>query len=165
MANKLKSYTLCDTRYEVSYESYVDYCECNEVEPQGEDSEDFYDYVALMQTEEWTDLKTNLKYAKGESNEPCVILGSIGTWQGNREIQAVVCDNVLDAITKCFGSCDDMDARMKKGVIEVNAYHHDGTNSFEIYKLSKKGIDAYNRNSDLEEVKDYMLAKYHDYLF
>lgn len=39
---------LCDTTIVPSYEDYKDWCEMNEVEPQGEDSNDYWEFVGQI---------------------------------------------------------------------------------------------------------------------
>lgn len=160
-------YTICDTMETPDYSSYLEYCEANEFEPQGENSNDYWDFVSDCRTMEIEDMRDNMKYSK-QCNEPVLITGSLGLWNGSPSIYPTRCETLYEAIQRCFGSCDDLKVEYENGVVYVKAYHHDGTNCFEIHKLSKKGIDAtdswFGATKDTE-VKGYWLAKFHGYLY
>ena len=90
---------------------------------------------------EWTDLLDNIKYSK-YGNIPCVIVGTLGLWNGRKDIYPTKCDDLVSAINKCAGSASNVIVILNNGCIEVNAMHHDGTNCFEIHLLNKLGIDT-----------------------
>lgn len=126
---------LCDTHSIPEYEDYVEWCEDNDIEPTGEDSHDYWDFVNDMLRLEWDDFKANMKYSK--YNEiPCVITGHLGLWNGNPDIETVECDTLLDAVEKCSKGVDDIIVKMnEEGVVIVEGLHHDGRNYFEIRML------------------------------
>lgn len=90
---------------------------------------------------EWTDLLDNIKYSK-YGNTPCVVVGTLGLWNGRKDIYPTKCDDLVSAINKCAGSASNVIVTLNNGCIEVNAIHHDGTNCFEIHLLNKLGIDT-----------------------
>lgn len=90
---------------------------------------------------EWTDLLDNIKYSK-YGNIPCVVVGTLGLWNGRKNIYPTKCDDLVTAINKCAGSASNVIVILNNGCIEVNAKHHDGTNCFEIHLLNKLGIDT-----------------------
>lgn len=90
---------------------------------------------------EWIDLLDNIKYSK-YGNTPCVVVGTLGLWNGRKDIYPTKCDNLVSAIKKCAGSASNVIVILNNGCIEVNAMHHDGTNCFEIHLLNKLGIDT-----------------------
>ncbi len=90
---------------------------------------------------EWTDLLDNIKYSK-YGNIPCVVVGTLGLWNGRKDIYPTKCDDLVSAINKCAGSASNVIVILNNGCIEVNAMHHDGTNCFEIHLLNKLGIDT-----------------------
>lgn len=155
-----------DTTYIYEYEDYVEYCEINDCEPLSEGSADYWEYVAHMRDEDYHCELRNLE-CMSQLNTPCVITGHLGLWYGHPKINPVRMPDVVSAIKKCFGSCDDLKVKWHDGIFEVQAMHHDGTNCFEIHRLNQKGINAtadwYNGVGD--EIKDYMLGKYyHPYM-
>ena len=159
MEKKKYQFTVFDSTEILPYEEYLDDCESNNREPQGENSKDYWDFVHEMQ-----DL--NVEEGMREISEkdfdvPVVITGYLGLWNGRPEIQPVMVENVKKAVVKCWGKCDDCELKFNTDHFEVRAMHHDGTNCFEIHKLSKNGIQAFERHGGyLSEVKPYMLAKF-----
>jgi hypothetical protein len=105
------------------------------------DSEEYYELYTDACTMNFEDFMSNLKYSN--NNQPCVIIGSLGLWNGKHTIYPVVMDNVVDAIYKCLGNdAITMDIYKVNGYLEVNIYHHDGCNTFEIHLLNNKGLNA-----------------------
>lgn len=174
-------FVLYDSREEIPYEDYVENCEINDCEPAEEDSQDYWDWVNETRAMYWDDLKMNMCYSK--IDYPLIITGSLGLWDGRHTIQPMIiesegygrkfttCDytgyelpSIKKAVEKaCSGrSVEDFDVTYEDGVIYVNCYHHDGTNRFEIHKLSKKGIECAARFIEREpfgELKKEWFAK------
>ena len=99
-----------------------------------------------------------------------MITGSLGLWNGRPTIAPVLCNNLVEAIEKCFGSCDDLEVNLENGHLEVLAKHHDGTNCFEIHILSKKGLREVERPKytwcgEEYEPKPYWFKNIYGYLF
>jgi hypothetical protein len=76
------------------------------------------------------------------AQRPCVVCGTVGTWQGDRAICAKRFDNLTDAIYACVNPCDEVVISQRASNIIVDGYHHDGTNYFEIHVLNDKGVRA-----------------------
>ena len=166
---KYPKYNLYDDTYTPTYDEYVETCDNNGIEPQGENSEGYWDYIAFCQQNYWDDLKINLKCSM-EAMQPCLVTGSLGLWDGRRTIYPTRCDNLLQAIQRCCGhSIDNIVIDVEDGVVNVKAMHHDGTNHFYIQPLSKKGLKAtanwYDGNAGCEEYKSYWVKKYNGYLY
>lgn len=162
----MKRYTLVDTTYIYSYEDYVDYCEFNEVQPQGEDSNDYLDFVSDSQQTDWDIFLLNLKYANINTEYYWIISGSLGLWYGTRDIELVRCDTLEDAIRKCAGYCDDVIVEKEGNVVYVTGLHHDGRNHFEIRALSELGNDRFNRHDGVISINNREnTSKLPEYLF
>ena len=151
----------------VSYEDYLEMCKENGMEPKKEGSFEQIEEVIEYMTINFDDFKSNLKYSKW--NIPCMITGSLGLWNGCPTITPVLCNNLVEAIEKCFGSCDDLEVNLENGHLEVLAKHHDGINCFEIHILSKKGLreverPIYEYEKDFEP-KPYWFKNIYGYLF
>lgn len=116
-----------------TYSDYLEYCKENDLQPAPENS-DIYFYWLNETTGFYTDdFFTNLEYTRF-NDEIITIMGSCGTWRGRRDIQPVKCNGLTEAIKKCWGSCDDLKVTLNKGVLEVAALHHDGTNYFKLIR-------------------------------
>lgn len=162
----MKRYTLIDTTYIRSYEDYVDNCEVNEMQPQGENSNDYWDFVSDCQRIEWDDFLLNLGHSKINTAYYWVISGSLGLWFGTRDIELVKCDTLEEAIRKCIGSCDDVIIEKEGNAVYVTGLHHDGRNHFEIRALSDLGNDRFNRHDGVISINNKEnIAKLPEYLF
>ena len=169
MKRNIKNYVLYDDTTVPEYSEYVEHCRINGHEIEGENSQAYWDFASRYHENDWDDLKVNLKCSK-EANQPVLLLGTLGLWNGKRTIFPTRCENLMQAIEKCVGrGVDNMKVYVENGIVYVEAYHHDGTNYFEIYKLSSKGLSAtskwYDGNAGCEDYKGYWLAKFHGYLF
>ena len=160
--------TLCDTTYIPDYEEYKEYCEANGFEPQAEGSNDFWDYVSERRSIEYDDFVFNMQNST-QAQQPCLLTGSCGLWDGTREIMPYKFTNALSAVIKAYGSCDDLIVSQEDGVIKVESFHHDGCNRFEIRPLTENGKQALEDDCDGEpiscELADDMVGKYDGYLF
>lgn len=136
---------------ELYRDEYKEYCADNQMEYEEESFDNWLNDVLVM---EYDDLLANLKYS--EYNIPCVILGSIGTWRGRIEIKDTYAEDLISAIKKCVGSADYIKICLNKGKIEVYAYHHDGTNTFDIILLNNR---KRSENSDISKSYYHKLIK------
>lgn len=97
------------------------------------------------------------------AQRPCVVCGTVGTWQGDRAICAKRFDNMKDAIYACVNHCDEVVISQRASNILVDGYHHDGTNHLEIHVLNDKGERADENRCDLSRreyqltLKDYVI--------
>lgn len=99
------------------------------------------------------------------AQRPCVVCGTVGTWQGDRAICAKRFDNLTDAIYACVNPSisDEVVISQRASNIIVVGYHHGGTNYFEIHVLNDKGVRADENRCDLSRreyqltLKDYVI--------
>ena len=155
--NEKKVVVLYDSSEDFPYEDYVEFCEMNDIEPAGENSQDYWDWVSQTRSDYYDDLMSNLSWTKIDS--PVMITGSLGLWDGKHDIFPVVVKSdgygkkfsdgytgydtpsMKSAIQKCCDGRDTLNVEVKfeDGKIVVYAHHHDGCNVFEIHVLSEKG--------------------------
>ena len=122
-----------------AYEEYVQECEVNGIEPQGSNSDDYWDWMQRITDENYEQDLENIAECKAYNTKVC-INGTLGLWYGKVRTCTFVYDNVADAIKNCIGrDAQDIDVFYDNGHIEVQVHHHDGTNIYDIYALSKKG--------------------------
>nr|DAO16334.1 MAG TPA: hypothetical protein [Caudoviricetes sp.] len=91
------------------------------------------------------------------AQRPCVVCGTVGTWQGDRAICAKRFDNLKDAIYACVKPCGEVVISQRASNIIVDGYRHDGTNHFEIHVLNDKGVRADENRCNLSR-REYQLA-------
>lgn len=138
------NFTIFDSSCDYDYEDYKEMCEMNDWEIHPEGSNGYWDTMARIREFECEDFWDNLRYSgiKGR----VMITGHLGLWNGRPEIVPVLADNLYEAVSKCIdGDIMDFKLTYNCGVIEVEAYHHDGCNYFELHLLSKRGEDEASR--------------------
>ena len=170
MKKKLVNYTIYDSTEEISYEDYKEFCEDMGYHVCPEDSEGYWDAVWRQKENDWEDFTNNLEYAR-TGYEPCMLMGSVGLWNGRRDIVPMLCDNIYDAVMKALsGNYDkEVTVELNDGHLDVYVSHHDGTHSFEIWLLSEKGKveverPIYKWEKDYEP-KRWWFKKIYGYLF
>ena len=136
------------------YEDYLDYCEDNDITPGEEDSDEFYEWCREEADCNFEADMENIKYCKAY-NIPVLVTGSLGLWWGRPEIKARMFPSVYEAIMEMrdSGSIMDIEAAFDDGKIEVNAYHHDGCNTFTIQALSAKGQNRVDYDGYIDDPK------------
>lgn len=115
------------------YQDYLDYCEANCRKPAAEDSDEFYDWISEETAYNFENDMYNIKEFK-PYQQPVVITGTLGLWDGKHDICPVEKESVYDAIYACADGCAEIEVEWEDGIITVYGYHHDGTNIFKIGK-------------------------------
>lgn len=161
----MKKYLLCDTTREVEYSEYLDFCECNELEPMGEESADFYDFCAEEREREWDDFIANIEYSSA-NDYYWIITGSLGLWDGRHDIYPTIEPSLEKAVNACFGrSIMDISIEKRGSVLYVCAYHHDGRNYFELRALTDLGVERFERNGEISLNNRQNIRKLPEFLF
>lgn len=136
------------------YDEYVDMCKECDWDCHEEDSEGYWEDMARLTERDWDDFKSNMEYSKFKGQK-CMITGSLGLWNGHPTIVPVLCNDIMEAIERCL-DCNyqiEYEIILEDGHVEVQVHHHDGTNCFEIWLLSKKGLKEIERPK--YECEDY----------
>ena len=93
---------LFTSRYEdYSYEDYCAFCDANDVAPCGEDSDDFYSWIADEIEMNWDDFQCELSHFAPYDAE-VIVEGTLGLWYGKRTIEPTEFDCVLKAVQTCI---------------------------------------------------------------
>ena len=136
-------YNNYDINYTEWFEEFKDYCEDNGIDhtQYNEDSEFFHNWVYDTLSMEWDDLMSNIKYDKN-NNVNCIVVGSLGLWDGRHDIDPKHFPTLEKAIYACISGCDYIIITENEGVINIKGIHHDGTNQFNIHKLNEQGLEV-----------------------
>lgn len=70
----------------------------------------------------------SLEEIEGEAS----ITGKLGLWNGTKDIIPVTCENVATAVRNCIKNADNVVIIDIEGELNVEVYHHDGVNRFQI---------------------------------
>ena len=162
-----RAFTIFDSQSGFSYEDYKEFCEINEIEPEPEDSNGYWDWVYDERRWSFDGMMCGIKNSK--IDYPLMITGKLGLWNCSPDIVPVPMvsgyknPSLEKAILKCIGGdVEDFEIKFESGEIVVYGHHHDGTNVLHIRKLSKKGIKgmeaAKNRYEDCNP-KEWWFAK------
>lgn len=122
-----------------------EFMECREITKE-EFDEDYnddnvYDWAYDLLSIYFDDLKVNMgSYGKDDT---FLIIADLGLWDGRIPGGKIV-KGLWNAI--CSTCSDTINIYEEKGVLKISSSHHDGTNSFIIYKLSKEGEVYYENN-------------------
>lgn len=154
-----------------TYEDYKEFCECNEIEPKGEDSQEYWDWVSEEQYRDWRDFLENLKYASANEGYYAITF-NLGLWDGHHKgYISKVFNSLKDAIEECANSSrgyDDYKLEYENGMMYFYGMHHDGTNVLEIGRLSKAGerklVDKIDPDweKEIENEKNFKRIKFDD---
>ena len=139
--------------YDEWRQEYEDFCEDMGLKKSEVGFRNWVEEAVQMDFE--SDLENIRNY--GGYNVPVVLHGTLGLWWGRPEIKPMRFDSVYDALRKCIDGGDIVKAEYNDGDIWVRCSHHDGTNSFIIRALSKRGQA---KVSDDFKHKDYKRLKY-----
>ena len=71
-----------------------------------------------------------------------IIVGTLGLWNGKKDIYPKYYSDLTEAYQKCTKSADDVIVKLIDGALEVSAMHHDGTNGLYIKALTRKGAEV-----------------------
>ena len=125
---------------------------------------DFMDWESTQKDLDFDDLIINLNHSSIK-DKLCAIVGSVGTWRGNFEIEPYFCKDIETAIYKCVEGCEIRSIIRKGNHIEVNVYHHDGSNSFNIFVLNDLGETRYRNNGEVSIHNSQNTFKIPKYIF
>ena len=138
MATTIKNATLYndyDYNVEDYRDAYLDYCDANGIDV--EDEVPMW-FIQNMIDDEWFSLLDDI-LENNPYNADCVVLGTLGLWNGKKQIVPTREKTLMEAIKNCCRGCDYNRIDIVDGHIEVTSAHHDGTNHFEIHLLNKRG--------------------------
>ena len=92
----------------------------------------------------WDDISYELKHFFDKGNA-WLLTGSIGRWDGNYRGGYIF--NTFEEFCECFEDCAYIEIVDNKGHLEIKCSHHDGTNFYEVKRISDFGCEWYNNHS------------------
>lgn len=101
-----------------------------------------YDVIADDLRFEMEDVRENLRNLF--AGETLIAVGHCGTWRGNLPA-GNVSDDFDDMFDRMTCDCDYIRIWDENGHLFVECSHHDGTNRFEIKRLTARGIALYEQ--------------------
>mgnify|MGYP003293922916 CR=1 FL=1 len=92
----------------------------------------------------WDDANADLERFFN-SGDHFVLRGHLGLWNGKHPVGACI-GNYSDVLKAIGRDCESLKLYDDDGTFCMEVNHHDGTNYFEIQKLTKKGRDYISKN-------------------
>jgi len=163
-ADKKTTFTILTNRtdgWENCYNDYLECCENNGVEPAGEGSSEYWDWV-YEEVDNTIDCDLmNMEYSKIK-DRLFVITGAVQLWDGRRTIKPVFMRGLVDVIKKIWGSGDRrflIELDTKDGIITSRLWSHDdpmGGTRLEVHMLNKNGekwLAAAEERGEADEIE------------
>lgn len=119
--------------------------DCEYIDHLDEATDDMiYNEMYELERMYWDDISYELKgfFDKGNA---WLLTGNIGRWDGNYRGGYIF--NTFEEFCKCFKDCDYIEIVDNKGHFEVKCSHHDGTNFYEVKRVSDFGCEWYDNHS------------------
>jgi len=99
----------------------------------------FWEYQQM----EWDDFKMELSNFINKNKHGWILKGTNGTWMGPRPSGTVFFD--VEKLSKAWNDCDYVKVIDKGGHLHLQCSHHDGTNYYEIKRLTEKGYNYWDK--------------------
>lgn len=118
--------------------------DCEYIDHLDEATDDMiYNEMYELERMYWDDISYELKhfFDKGDA---WLLTGSIGRWDGNYRGGYIF--NTFEEFCKCLKDCDYVEITDNKGHLEIKCSHHDGTNFYEVKRVSDFGCEWYNNH-------------------
>ena len=91
---------------------------------------------------EWDDFKADMEYVFNKDSY--LLTGTCGRWNGPAQGGKFI--HSLDDLLECIKHLDYVKFYDENGHFFIKGYHHDGSDSYEMKKLTKKGYEFADRN-------------------
>ena len=156
--------TIFDNYDGYSYEDAKAYCierhldeEPDDTEWEPEDSE-IYQEIEDCNNLIWEDTSRELERFFNDGST-YILTGTAGTWRGRLAGGCVI--NGYNDLTKAWANCDYVKIYDDLGKFFIEASHHDGTNCWEVKKLTKRGESYLGRHQydDDRELHEKLFSK------
>ena len=116
--------------------------DCERVDDEDEITDEMvYNEMRFLEEEYWNDFAYELKkfFEKGSA---WLLVGTLGLWDGRCKGGYIF--NTYDEFLDCLKDCVYWEVVDDKGHLYVKGSHHDGTNLYEIKRISDFGYEWYN---------------------
>ena len=147
-----------------SYKDAEQYCIERHLEDYPEDTEwepsdnEVYEEIESNYEFAWDDVSSELK-SFFDDGDTFVLTGTAGTWRGRMAGGAII--HNYNELSKAWANRDYVVIKDTNGKFSIDATHHDGTDYWEVRKLTKRGLDYLNKHEydDPEELHSKLASK------
>ena len=158
----------CDPCWDEAYKEYLEEFKAEheddelEEDEEPEQPESEYDYTSRLMEDDWYELRTDLDHIEKTRKENWFVAYTLDLWDG-RPRGLGVRPNLKKALDDCFEDYNTVVTSEDGKHIEVEAVHHDGTNTFSLYPISwdtaREIQDMIDEGKEPAEIRDYALAR------
>ena len=100
------------------------------------------DEMSFLEDSEWAYFKSKCEELLSDGD--CLLTGTCGRWNGPAEGGKFI--RTVDDFYSCIGHLDGVCIYDENGHLYVTGYHHDGSDRYEIKRVTKKGAELAYRN-------------------
>ena len=109
---------------------------------------EIWDTVNRMDNDNWASFRCELSEFI-QKNDSFLLMGTVGLWTGRHAGGFIFSD--IDELSKAWTNCDYIEFYDENGHLYLRCSHHDGTNLYEIKKISKQGMEYYSDKIDNDD--------------
>lgn len=122
------------------YSDYVEEATAGLITPEGEEPaiDEIYDLCNQYAADIWDDERTSLESFFDKPNTTWLLMGTLGLWNGNFA-GGFTFEAFNEMFLKAAKDCDCWSLWDENGHFYLKCSHHDGTNMFEIRKVTEAG--------------------------
>lgn len=163
MAKKVKSIVLFDNYNNYDFEDMKkSLAELNERDIESISDDEVWDSIREEENKMFSIAKLDLKEMFGD-NEKVIARGTCGIWRGKFDAIKIF-DNIEKALYACIKDCDYIKIEIEGKKVKVSSSHHDGSNYFEIKKVTEMGEKMYDNwnyqyRSRLQGLSEYEILE------
>ncbi len=85
-----------------------------------------------------------------------IVYGSFGAWNGRRPAGKII--SGFNQLSDAWQNCDYINIYDENGHFYIKCSHHDGTNFYEVKRLTSKGLDYLNNDYNWHDQKAHETA-------
>lgn len=119
--------------------------DCERVECEEEIIDEMiYNEMRFLEEMYWDDISYELKHFF-DRGDAWLLTGNIDRWDGNYRGGYIF--NTFEEFCECLEDCEYIEITDNKGHLEVKCSHHDGTNFYEVKRVSDFGCEWHDNHS------------------
>ncbi len=121
---------------------------------------EIWDEVYQMDNDNWYDFRDELSDFI-QKNDSFLLMGTVELWTGKHASGFIFSD--IDELSHAWKDCDYIEFYDENGHLYLRCSHHDGTNLYEIKKISKRGMQYYDNKCYGDEYEQNIHQKMFTY--
>jgi len=104
----------------------------------------------------WEDIQYDLKEFFNDGSV-YILTGTAGLWDGRKKGGAII--RSYKDLSRAWAGMDNVKFTDERGVFNIYGYHHDGTNHWQVRKLTERGLKYLKRHPEWDEDPEELHTK------